>query len=158
MYNVCKSLWNARLNPMLFYDVLMHWCRAVFISAAFICTCPPRLSLILSSSRRGGEVRTSWCFSFTVIGWFKAASTNCGPPWAPIALHLCIYAPYFCLLYVSPACLLRSHFFFLLLQSDLCGRVLDRCFIDSKRGGNVTVSHLRACNRRLYGFAKKKNA
>lgn len=128
-------------------DVLTRRCRTVFISAAFICTCPPRL-LILPSSRRG-KIRTSWCFSFTVIGWFEAASNKLWAPRAPIALHPRISAPHFC--FLRESCLFASLAFFP-LQSDLCGRALDRWRIDL--WGGMTDSHLRAFNRRSYRFAK----
>lgn len=51
--------------------------RLVFISMAFICTRPPRLSFFLPQN---GEETHQLMFSFTVIGWFKAASVNCAPP------------------------------------------------------------------------------
>ena len=44
----------------------------------------PSSPFILSSSR--GEETHQRMFSFTVIGWFKAASVNCAP--LPTALHL----------------------------------------------------------------------
>lgn len=47
----------------------------------------PSSPFILSSSRR--EETHQLTFSFTVIGWFKAASVNCAPPPPnlPTALH-----------------------------------------------------------------------
>lgn len=54
--------------------------RLVFISMAFICTRPPRLSFFLPQN---GEETHQLMFSFTVIGWFKAASVNCAPPSHP---------------------------------------------------------------------------
>ncbi len=46
----------------------------------------PSSPFILSSSC--GEETHQLMFSFTVIGWFKAASVNCAPPPPPTALHL----------------------------------------------------------------------
>lgn len=135
MYNVCKSLWTARLNPKLFYDVLMHWCRAVFISAAFICTCPPRLSLILSSSRRGGG--THQLMFFLHCDWLIQSCFD--KLWAPLSPHRSS-SLHLCPVFLSPlreSCLFASlafFFFFYFFKVIYVGE----CWIDAlltQKGG-----------------------
>lgn len=98
----------------------------------------PSSPFILSSLC--GEETHQLMFSFTVIGWFKAASVNCAPP--PTALHLC------------SAILLLSFLAFAVLtsflQSEVMVYVWECCQMILTEGHCKTVSSLK--NKNIWGF------
>lgn len=83
----------------------------------------PSSPFILSSSYE--EETHQLMFSFTVIGWFKAASVNCAPPPHCSSSTLCHPLPQFSLLILFAFALLTSF-----LQSDVMVYVWECCCDD----------------------------
>lgn len=115
------ALWRSQLKRK---RGISHICycwgdRLVFISTALHMHLPSS-PFILSSSR--GEETHQLMFSFTVIGWFKAASVNCAP--VPTALHLRSAILLFLGSPSLPRLLFALDFFSSKWSNGLCVRVL----------------------------------